>query len=51
MHPQHDVEVVFDRWVQDALQERFALAPCEPLPEVLRRLLEAPEPEPAPSAA
>ena len=51
MHPQHDVRAVFDRWVQDVLQERFTLAPCEPLPEVLRRLLEAPEPESASSAA
>ncbi len=51
MHPQNDMEAVFDRWVRDALQERFALAPSEPLPEALLRLLEVPEPEPAPSAA
>jgi hypothetical protein len=41
MPVRHETEAVFDRWVREALQTRYAPALREPLPEALLRLLDA----------
>lgn len=50
MESRHKVETVFDLWVQDALRERYGPALREPLPEMLRRVLDEADPQPVPVA-
>lgn len=51
MRTRHEaVEAMFDRWVREALRERYAPALCEPLPEALLRLLDAADVQALPSA-
>jgi hypothetical protein len=48
MQSRHEMVTVFDRWVQDALRERYEPALREPLPEMLLRILDAVDAQPAP---
>jgi hypothetical protein len=45
-----EAEAALDRWVREALRERFALALREPLPETLLHLLDASERQAPPPA-
>ncbi len=48
MQSRHEMETVFDRWVQDALRERYERALREPLPEMLLRILDTVDVQHAP---
>ena len=46
MQTRHETETtMFDRWVREALRERYAPALREPLPEALMHLLDAADPQ------
>ena len=46
-----ETEAIFDRWVRSILHERYAPTLREPLPEALRRVLDAADRQDVPSAS